>query len=151
MGYQPYQTLGVFAIPLSKFIANFFGWAFQFQNLMVFQVEGTYIAYWTQKLCLLVKSKCLHFSKIFHKNEPLKEKFLQKLFSSSRFNPWSPALKVRALPLYYGAMDEATNFRFYCYCERVWQKGPPPLGLNRVKHTLGIIGFKQLIGGQKWV
>ena len=36
---------GLFAIPLSKLIAETFGMVIQFQNLMVFQVEGTYIAY----------------------------------------------------------------------------------------------------------
>ena len=41
---QPYQTQGggLFAIPLSKLIANVFGWVFKSQNLMFFQVEGTY-------------------------------------------------------------------------------------------------------------
>ena len=49
----------LFAIPLSKLIANIFGWAFQFQNLMVFLVECIYmpieIRYFIQ----------FHFKKIF--------------------------------------------------------------------------------------
>ena len=35
----------LFAIPLSKLIANVFWMTFHFQNLMVFQVEGIQIAY----------------------------------------------------------------------------------------------------------
>ena len=63
---NPIRPRGVlFAIPLSILMANVFGWAVQFQNLMVFQVEDIYITYWSQISCLLSKFfKCLHFSNI---------------------------------------------------------------------------------------
>ena len=61
-------------------------------------------------------------------------------------DPRSPTWKSRALPLDYGTLDEADMIKSYCYCQRVWQKGPPPgsqaykiyVGSNRVKtwHTL---------------
>ena len=77
--------------------------------------------------------------KFCYENWLLKANILQELLSSMGYDPWTPAWKTRALPLYYGAMDEAVMIKSYSYCERVWQKGPP-LGLKRMKYTLGPIG-----------
>ena len=62
--FNPIRLMGSFLpYPWINWLLMFFGWVFQFKNLMIFQVEGTYIAYWTQKVCLLVIS-FRYFSKI---------------------------------------------------------------------------------------
>ena len=153
--FQPRPKVGAFLTlsdpwgsflpyPWVNWLLMFFGWVFQFQNLMVFQVEGTYIAYWTQKVWFLVNflDTCI-FLKFCYKNGLLKANILQKLLPSPEFDPWSSAWQARALPLYYEAMEEATMIRFYCYCEWVWQKGHP-LGLKRMKYTFGPIVLVQV-------
>ena len=73
--------------PWVNWLLMFFGWVFQFQNLMVFQVDGTYIVYWTQKVSLLVNfSDICIFLNFCYNNGLLKANILQKLLLSSCFD-----------------------------------------------------------------